>query len=93
MAVIFCFVMFSGKIYDRAEDGDLDITRNSVMVAHIHQRKVADYSERKIFPYAKESDFEFTRLMPFVRRLAVTNRTDHPWEKMNDDEILHSAGL
>jgi ATP-dependent DNA helicase RecG len=63
------------------------------MVAHIHQRKAADYSERKIFPYAKESDFEFARLMPLVRRLAVTNRTDHPWEKMNDDEILQSAGL
>ena len=57
-------VMFCGKIYDRAEDGDMDITRNSIMVAHLHQRKVADYSERKIFPYAKENDFEFTRLMP-----------------------------
>jgi len=98
--VLWCYVpansqivMFGGRIYDRAEDGDMDITRNSTMVAHIHQRKVGDYSERKIFPYAKESDFEFTRLMPIVRRLAVTNRTDHPWEKMNDEEILKSAGL
>ena len=98
--ILWCYVpansqvvMYGGKIYDRAEDGDMDITRSSVMVAHIHHRKAADYSERKIFPYAKESDFEFTRLMPLVRRLAVTNRTDHPWEKMNDDEILKSAGL
>ena len=98
--ILWCYVpvnsqivMFGGKIYDRAEDGDMDITRNSVMVAHIHRRKAADYSERKIFPYAKKSDFEFKRLMPLVRRLAVTNRTDHPWEKMNDDEILKSAGL
>ena len=98
--VLWCYVpansqivMFGGRVYDRAEDGDMDITRNSTMVAHIHQRKVGDYSERKIFPYAKESDFEFTRLMPIVRRLAVTNRTDHPWEKMNDEEILKSAGL
>jgi ATP-dependent DNA helicase RecG len=98
--VLWCYipansqvVMFGGRIYDRAEDGDMDITRNSTMVAQIHQRKVADYSERKIFPYAKKSNFEFTRLMPLVRRLAVTNRTDHPWEKMSDDEILKSAGL
>ena len=98
--ILWCYVpinsqvvMFGGKIFDRAEDGDMDITRNSVMVAHIHQRKVADYSERKIFPYAKESDFEFARLMPLVRRLAVTNRTDHTWEKMNDDMIIKSAGL
>jgi len=93
--VLWCYVpvnsqvvMFGGKIYDRAEDGDMDITQNSTMIAQIHQRKAADYSERKIFPYAKESDFEFARLMPLVRRLAVTFRTDHPWEKMSDDEIL-----
>ena len=98
--VLWCYVpansqvvMFGGKIYDRAEDGDMDITRNSVMVAHIHQRKVADYSERKIFPYAKESDFEFKRLMPLVRRLATTNRTNHPWGKMSSAKILQSVGL
>ena len=98
--VLWCYVpvnsqvvMFGGKIYDRAEDGDMDITRNSIMVAQIHQRKAADYSERKIFPYAKEGDFEFARLMPLVRRLAVTHCTDHPWEKMNDKEIIKSAGL
>ena len=98
--VLWCYVpansqvvLFSGKIYDRAEDGDMDITRNSVMVAQIHRRKAADYSERNIFPYAKESDFEFERLLPLVRRLAITHRTGHPWEKMNDDELLKSAGL
>jgi ATP-dependent DNA helicase RecG len=98
--ILWCYVpansqivIFGGKIYDRVEDGDVDITRNSVMVAQIHQRKVADYSERKIFPYAKERDFEFARLMPLVRRLATTHRTNHPWEKMTNDEIIRSAGL
>ena len=87
-------VMFGGRIYDRrADDGDIDITGNSEMVAHIHRRKAADYSERKIFPYAQESDFEFNRLMPVVRRLAVTHRPNHPWEKMSDNEIIRSAGL
>jgi ATP-dependent DNA helicase RecG len=86
-------VMYDGKIYDRAGDGDMDITRNSAMVTQIHQRKTAEYTERKIFPYAKESDFDFARLMPLVRRLVVNHQKDHPWEKMSDEELIKSAGL
>jgi ATP-dependent DNA helicase RecG len=86
-------VMFGGKIFDRAADGDMDITRNSVMVTQIHQRKSAEFTERTVFPYAKESDFEFKRLIPLVRRLAVNNRQGHPWSKMNKAEIIKSAGL
>jgi ATP-dependent DNA helicase RecG len=98
--VLWCYVppnsqvvMFGGRIFDRNEDGDMDITRNSMMVAHIHQRKTADYSERKVFPYAKEEDFDFARLMPKVRRLAKNRVDDHPWENMTDMEIIRSAGL
>jgi ATP-dependent DNA helicase RecG len=86
-------VIVNGKIYDRAESGDMDITRNSEMVSHIHQRKRADYSERKIFPYAKEEDFEFERLMPKVRIMATTRIPAHPWKNMSDLEIMKSAGL
>ncbi|MDR2005739.1 MAG: putative DNA binding domain-containing protein [Acidaminococcales bacterium] len=89
--VLWCYVppdsqvvMFGGRIYDRNADGDMDITRNSSMVAQIHQRKTAEYTERKIFPYAKESDFEFGRLMPCVRQLAVNHQKDHQWGKMSD---------
>jgi ATP-dependent DNA helicase RecG len=64
-----------------------------MMLAHIAQRKSADYSERKIFPYAKAEDFEFERLMPRVRRLAANRFEDHPWINMSDDEIVRSAGL
>jgi len=98
--VLWCYipansqvVMFGNRIYDRADGSDMDITRNSTMVAHISQCKAADYSERKIFPYAKESDFEFARLMPIVRRLTSSHHTNHPWEKMNNDGIIKSAGL
>jgi len=98
--ILWCYVpqdsqvvMFGGKIYDRNADGDMDITRNSSMVAQIHQRKNAEYTERKIFPYAKESDFEFERLLPLVRRLAINRHQDHPWGKMDDSNILKSAGL
>ena len=86
-------VMLGGKIFDRAEDGDMDITRNSEMVSQIHRRKAADYSERKIFPYAKDEDFDFARLLPKVRRLATNRIPDHPWVNMSDEEIIKSAGL
>jgi len=98
--VLWCFVppnsqvvMFGGRIYDRAEDGDMDITRNSEMVAQLHRRKASDYSERKIFPYAKDGDFDFARLMPKVRRLAANRLPDHPWANMTDMELLRSSGL
>jgi len=98
--VLWCFVppnsqvvMFGGRIYDRAEDGDMDITRNSEMVTQLHRRKASDYSERKIFPYAKDEDFDFVRLMPKVRRLATNRLLDHPWANMTDMELLRSSGL
>ncbi len=86
-------VMFAGKIYDRNEDGDMDITRNSDLVAQIHSRKAHVFSERKIFPYATKRDLELERLMPKVRRLAQNHREGHPWINLNDMEILQSAGL
>ena len=85
--------MLGTKIFDRTEDGDMDITRNSEMVSQIHRRKSAEYLERKIFPYAKEDDFCFSRLMPIVRRLATHHQHDHPWAKLTDMEIIKSAGL
>jgi ATP-dependent DNA helicase RecG len=86
-------VMFSGKIYDRNEDGDMDISRNSELVAAIHSRKSHDYSERKIYPFANESDLEIKRLMPKVRQLAQSHHPDHPWLALSDMEVMQSAGL
>ena len=98
--LLWCFVppnsqvvMFDGRIFDRAEDGDMDITRNSEMVSQIHLRKRAEYSERKVFPCAKDEDFDFKRLMPKARNLATHHHPAHPWEKMTDLEIIRSAGL
>jgi ATP-dependent DNA helicase RecG len=85
--------MFADKIYDRAEDGDINITRNSELVAQIHARKSREFSERKVFPYATADDLELGRLMPKVRRLAQSRREDHPWIEQSDMEIMQHAGL
>lgn len=42
----------NGRIYDRNEDGDFDVTDNTLEVAALYQRKQAIYSENKIYPYA-----------------------------------------
>ncbi|MCL2287445.1 MAG: hypothetical protein FWC32_13925 [Firmicutes bacterium] len=69
----------------------MDITRNSEMVSQIHRRKSADYSERNIFPYAKEEHFDFSRLMPKVRRL-LANRDDliDAYEQLMDFIAKHT---
>ncbi len=41
----------NGRIYDRNEDGDFDITDHTVQVASLYQRKQATYSENKIYPW------------------------------------------
>jgi len=46
----------NGRIYDRNEDGDLDITDHTTQVAHLYQRKQATFSENKVFSYAQDDD-------------------------------------
>ena len=47
-----------GKIYDRNEDGDFDITNQSDQVTQLFLRKQSTFSENKVFPFVKISDFD-----------------------------------
>ena len=81
-----------GKIYDRNEDGDFDVTAQSNHVAQMYLRKQQSYSENLVFPYIEMSDFEpalFTR----VRALVKNQRPNHPWVELSDNDLLKSAGL
>ena len=40
----------NGRIYDRNEDGDLDITDHTRLVSELYARKQATYSENKVYP-------------------------------------------
>lgn len=82
----------SGKVYDRAEDADVDITKSTDLVANLYRRKSAIYTERQVFPYVTEKELRLD-LMPRVRLMALSNHPEHPWENMSDIEILKSAGL
>jgi ATP-dependent DNA helicase RecG len=82
----------NGKIFDRNEDGDFEITRQPAQVTQLYLRKQTTYTENQVFPYSKLADFR-TDLLKRVRKLAENERPGHPWMEMTDNELLRSAGL
>lgn len=82
----------NGKIYDRNEDGDYNITDFTSQVAALYARKQNTYSENKIFPFAELSDLDLT-LFEKVRSMIKYQRPNHPWLLLSEMEILKSAGL
>ena len=81
-----------GKIFDRNEDGDFDITDNTNLVSGLYLRKQSSYTENKIFPFAKLEDLE-AELFSKVRRMVANQKVNHPWLAMENLELLKSAGL
>ena len=56
-------------------------------------RKQSIFTEKKIYPYVELTDLRLD-LLPIVRRLAVnTTGGTHEWQKLDDCELLRSAGL
>ena len=82
----------NGRIYDRNEDGDIDITDNTNLVSGLYMRRQGTYTENRIFPFAELSELR-SDIFTKVRKLAANQRANHPWETMNDLELLKSAGL
>lgn len=82
----------NGRIYDRNEDGDLDITDHTRQVADLYHRKQTTYSENKIYPFATLTDLR-ADLIERCRKLAGVWREGHPWLEMDDMELLQSAQL
>ena len=82
----------ANRIYDRNEDGDMDITDSPIQLQNMYNRKSNTYAEHKIFPHVTTEDLRMD-LMDKVRNLAKSKNPDHLWLKMSDEEILKSAGL
>lgn len=80
------------RIFDRNEDGDMDITDSPIQLQNMYNRKSSTYSERKIFPYVTEDDLRMD-LLESVRKLAKSKNPGHEWLKMSDHEIFTNAGL
>ena len=82
----------TGKIFDRNEDGDFDITGQTGQVTQLFLRKQNKYSENEVFPYVELSDFKES-LFKRVRALVRNQRLNHPWSEISNEELLKSAGL
>lgn len=82
----------ANRIYDRNEDGDMDITDSPIQLQNLYNRKSNTYAERKIFPYVTTADLRLD-LLEEVRNLAKSKKPDHPWLELLDEDLLKSAGL
>lgn len=97
--LLACFVPCSstvvkcnGRIFDRNEDGDMDITDSPIQVENLYARKIGAFNEHKIFPFVEESDLRMD-LLPVIRRLIENKNSEHEWLKMSDKDLFISAGL
>ena len=86
--------MCVGRVYDRNDDADQDVTDIPIRVQDLYSRKSTEYFEKKIFPYARKEHL-MLELMKDVRKLVKENSVDgkHPWLEMDDMGIMRSAGL
>ena len=82
----------NGRIFDRNEDGDIDITKNNRLVSEMYIRKQSSYTENIIYPYVRIDDLR-RDLIDKARKIAVNQRRDHPWGQIDDFELLKSAEL
>lgn len=82
----------NGRIYDRNEDGDLDITDSTTLVAQLYLRKDGNFSENRVYPWIQPEDLR-ADLIERCRRHVRINHTAHPWIDMDDVGLLKSAKL
>lgn len=81
----------AGWIYDRSNDGDFK-AKQPHQIASLHNLKRNFYSERNIYPKLQFSDFNL-ELFYRVRQLIRSNRPNHPWLALDDEQLLKTAGL
>lgn len=82
----------ANKVFDRNEDGDFDITSNTTLISNLYIRKSSTYIENKIYPFATLDDLRMD-LIEKARIMASNRTVNHPWEKMNNIDMLRSAAL
>ncbi len=82
----------NGRIFDRNQDGDFDITDHTRLVAELYRRKESTYTENKIYPEVGLSDLRLD-LVARCRKVSGLIKPDHPWQDLDDLELLKSAQL
>lgn len=90
-------VRHRGRIFDRNDDADQDITDLSDRVYQLYARKQSTYFVNKVYPHWNVSDLR-ADLINKAREMAVTKselfkHDRHPWADMNNEELLRTSGL
>lgn len=83
----------NNKIFDRNNESDINITGQNANIAKLYLLKQDVHTEDKIFSFVTMEDFDL-ELIKKARIIASNKRADtHPWEILNDFELLKSTGL
>lgn len=83
----------NGRIFDRSNDGDLDITDNTELVSSLYLRKQKNYSENKIYPHATLSDLKSSLLNRVKNMIKDKSGEDSPISGLSNKAMLQSLGL
>ncbi|NNJ84556.1 MAG: AAA family ATPase [Gammaproteobacteria bacterium] len=82
-----------GRIFDRNDEGDFDISANTSQVAQLYQRKQSIYTENTVYPFVALSDLRGDLLERARIRAKNENGGSHPWLEMDNAGLLRSAQL
>ena len=80
-----------GFYYDRRDEGDYKLTTHH-LIAGLYLRKQDVYSENRVFPQLKITDF-VTEDFDYTRNIVSVFDKKHAWINMNNEEILRSAKM
>lgn len=90
-------IRHGGRIYDRNDDADMDITDLSDRVYQCYARKQSTYYVNRVYPHWNASDLR-SDLIDKAREMAVIRRQlfdkqRHHWADMDNEELLRTSGL
>jgi len=80
------------RIFIREGESDIDITDNELQVSDLHLRKRNFFYESQIYPALSMTDFD-AELFDKARNIIRSNKSDHPWLQMNNEDMLVSSVL
>jgi ATP-dependent DNA helicase RecG len=82
----------AGRVYIREYEVDIDVTNNQNMIRHLFLKKGTIYTETHIYSGVKMLDMDES-LFDKARNLIRSNRSDHPWLTVSNEQMLRDAVL
>ena len=83
---------YNGKIWDRAYEGDINVTNNAEQVYKLYARRQGEYFVNKVYPNFGIDQLDES-LIEKVKDMAIIKKANHLWTNMTHEEILRSVNL